>query len=106
MSEPHTVVDQKDVTYPPVVDGTKFCPCCRASWEGPAIPEANRPLFYGNHTHFSLLVGIEIRGRYDGIHHWMCPSCKTTFPRWLEDAKGNPTFRMFNDDLHSKVIES
>ena len=103
MSEPHTIVNEKDLTFAPVVDATERCPRCLSNWVGDPIPEQNRHL-YGKHTHFSKLIGVEIPGRYDGVHHWMCPQCRTTFPRWYESYDGKPTRRMFEDNLHETMM--
>lgn len=37
---------------------------------GEPIPEASQNLF-GGATHFSRMVGIELRGGYDGVVAWL-----------------------------------
>ncbi len=86
----------KKPTYAPVTNKTKRCPKCLTSWQGTKIPDDVKH-HYGNHTHFSKLIGIELPSVYDGIHHWKCPKCGEEFPRWMEDGKGNATKRMFPD---------
>ena len=98
MSEPHKIVEDKDLTFPPVYEDTMRCPRCLTSWQGEPIPVENQK-YYGNLSHFSMLIGIEISGIYDGIHHWKCPTCKTTFPRCFKNCNGK-VVRMFNDNLH------
>jgi hypothetical protein len=78
MSEPHQIVDHY---VPPSLTGEeKICPCCRANWQGKEIPVESRK-HYGTKTHFSNLIGIEIRGQGDCVSAWECPSCHTVFPR-------------------------
>jgi hypothetical protein len=53
---------------------SKTCPKCSSVWEMPeTTPEGN---------HYSRLVGIEIRGGYDGVSYWECPDCHTRWDRW------------------------
>lgn len=59
----------------------KECPECGKSLVGDEIPEAYRSN-YGNHTHYSLLIGIEDPKKYDGISWWMCPYCKQLWDRF------------------------
>jgi len=35
---------------------------------------------YGNSTHYSRLMGIEIPGVYDGVLIWNCPDCGLCWP--------------------------
>lgn len=53
---------------------------------GEPIPEASQDLF-GGATYFSRMVGIELRGGYDGVVAWFCPDCNLTWPRpgWADD---------------------
>ena len=37
---------------------------------------------YGKPYRFSKLLGIEVRGKYNGVSYWQCPSCKATWDRW------------------------
>lgn len=59
------------------------CPKCNANFQGAPIPQEyiDRGL-YGKKTHYSRLIGIEIRGQYDGISQWLCPDCKYTWDRF------------------------
>lgn len=80
MSEPHKVVELEVV--PPVLTGDeKRCPRCLSKWEGDPIPENIRQ-YYGDKTHWSKLIGVEVPGVYDGVLLWECPACKTKFPRF------------------------
>ena len=75
------------------------CPFCGKSWDAGRIWKAWRKMDeYKNKTdkelqamekesysepyHFSKLLGIEVREKYDGISYWMCPFCKTQWDRW------------------------
>lgn len=49
------------------------CPHCNADFTGSPIPVKDQYLF-GNKTHFSRLIGIELPG-YDGVSVWKCPDC-------------------------------
>ena len=86
-----------NTNFPPVVEATRYCPACNADWQGDPIPEASTQHYSPKSTHFSRLIGVEISGIYDGVHHWLCPQCHQTFPRWYEDENGNPTAKMFKD---------
>jgi len=59
---------------------TEVCPACGADWQGPPIPLESRQ-YYGDSTHFSRLIGVEIRGKGDRVDHWKCPDCGAEFPR-------------------------
>lgn len=59
------------------MDSEEHCPHCGLSLKGDPVPgEIND---YG-----SLKIGIEIRGAYDGILFWQCPSCEERWHRWPE----------------------
>lgn len=76
-----------------VNDSTRYCPECKADWQGTPIPEKSRT-FYGNHTHFSRLIGIELPydhpKRYDGVSYWQCPDCKVTWNRFTGEREDIP----------------
>jgi ssDNA-binding Zn-finger/Zn-ribbon topoisomerase 1 len=57
------------------------CPKCKASWRGPPIPKKYRGSYGKGATHYSRLIGVEIRGGYDGVSYWECPDCHETFDR-------------------------
>lgn len=63
------------------VHDLKNCPECNANMVGDPIPKEDRK-YYGKSTNFSNWLGIEVRGKYDGISYWQCPSCKTTWDRF------------------------
>lgn len=95
---PTFVIDNKVET----LDNTGCCPECGSSWDAGSIFDTLRrdPHYvgktdkelrayiqecYGDDTkHFSRLIGIEYRGKYDGVWEWQCPDCKKTWPRFLE----------------------
>ena len=77
------------------------CPQCKKSWDAGRIWKAWRDMeseYYKDKTdeelqamekesysepyHFSKLIGIEDRDKYDGISYWHCPFCKNTWDRW------------------------
>lgn len=79
------------------------CPKCGASMEGDPIPEGHRRhkpdhdeqvarydrcycLPWGDRTHFSRLIGVQINGIYDGALYWACPDCSHAWPRWTDGA--------------------
>lgn len=64
-----------------VTDSTRYCPVCKADWRGPEIPEKYRHCYASSDGYFSRLIGVEIRGKYDGVDHWKCPDCSSTFKR-------------------------
>lgn len=65
------------------LDKHRNCPECKKSWDAGDIPKDIRH-HYSNPYKWSHLVGIEVRGKYDGISYWQCPFCKTTWDRWTE----------------------
>lgn len=62
-------------------NATRYCPECNADWRGNKIPEEHRHHYVPTDGYFSRLIGIEIPGGYDGVNHWKCPDCNTTFKR-------------------------
>lgn len=60
---------------------SNICPFCHSDLRGEPIPKESQKS-YGNHTHFSRLVGIEIRGGYDGVSYWECPDCLRVWDRF------------------------
>jgi hypothetical protein len=56
----------------------KNCPKCGVDFQGDEIPEKDREHF-GNHTHFSRVIGVEIQGT-DRLCYWHCPDCKHEWP--------------------------
>lgn len=56
------------------------CPACGVSLKGLPIPIHDRD-FFGGATHFRREIGVEVRGTYDEIDHWLCPDCGTKFNR-------------------------
>lgn len=88
------------------------CPKCNSKWNGEDIHQfflrkrEEGDSFYKDKTDeeilkvannygwteddpkcFVRLIGIEIRGKYDGIDHWKCPDCDARFPRFKEDEE-------------------
>ena len=84
----------------------RYCPKCGADWRAGQIPtESVAKGYYGHEApcekknewddgwnpetpctcpprYFSHLIGIEIRGKYDGVSEWCCPACSTRWDRW------------------------
>jgi hypothetical protein len=68
---------------------------CYSNLVGIAIPDTD-PV-----EHYTLLVGIEVRGVYDGVLFWECPFCDARINRfhpgtdlWL---KADPYVRSLHD---------
>lgn len=38
--------------------------------------------YYGNHTHYSRMIGVEVPWVYDGVLYWKCPDCNIAWPRF------------------------
>lgn len=64
------------------------CPNCGTSWIGEPIPMVQRHFYQA--THFRREIGVEIRGKYDGVDHWLCPDCQATFDRSYEPRATSP----------------
>ena len=44
--------------------------------------------YYGEGvTHYSRMIGVEVRGMYDCVLYWACPDCDATWHRWPEGTK-------------------
>jgi len=63
------------------------CPKCKVSFIGEPIPEDMLEHYSG--THWRREIGIEIRGKYDGISEWRCPDCGYTWDRWTGEEVKN-----------------
>lgn len=70
---------------------TGNCPECNSSWRDKKIPiQYVETGMYGRwdgkeERYFSRLIGVEIRGKYDGISLWKCPDCDALFDRFDND---------------------
>ena len=93
-SEPYSMPDAP-TEFPPVLHHTMRCPKCLSSWDGGSIPEKSWSL-YSPPYRWSKLIGVEVLGKYDGVHHWECPCCRQEFPRWIE-KDGKAIRPMFKD---------
>lgn len=63
------------------------CPHCKADLQGDPIPQQYRDEgYYGEHTHYSKVIGHEVRGVYDGVLYWSCPECGGKWHRWPEGS--------------------
>jgi hypothetical protein len=60
----------------------RYCGKCHADWQGPEIPIEHRKHYALGTIHYSRLVGIEVRGGYDGVSYWQCPDCGATWNRF------------------------
>lgn len=94
---PTFVIDNKVET----LDDNGNCPVCNASWDGGAFFDILRkdPYYVGKtddelratikegwgdeNARASRLIGVEIRGKYDGVSMWECPDCRTRWDRFL-----------------------
>lgn len=81
------------------LENTGNCPACNASWDAGSAFDALRKQewcqamsdeelreylqkHYGNeNARFSRLIGIEVRGLYDGVCKWRCPDCNAEWER-------------------------
>lgn len=59
------------------------CPSCNADLLGEPIP-AEHQHHYGESTHYSNVIGVEVSGVYDGVLYWMCPLCNHRWHRFPE----------------------
>jgi hypothetical protein len=60
------------------------CPHCKANLQGDAIPQdlIDKGYYAHDATHYSKIIGIELRGVYDGVLYWQCPECGGKWHRW------------------------
>jgi hypothetical protein len=67
------------------MSATETCPHCGSDLRGEPIPQDYRDAgWYGDNTHYSRTIGVEIRGVYDGMLFWRCPDCGGHWHRWPE----------------------
>lgn len=46
-------------------------------------PECERELLYQvDGKTYSKLIGLEVRGKYDGVSYWACPFCQVVWDRF------------------------
>lgn len=45
---------------------------------------ADKLHLYGGATHYSKILGYEVRGVYDGVLIWICGVCGEMWPRFKE----------------------
>lgn len=49
------------------------------------------------------LLGLEIKGKYDGVSYWKCTACNTTFDRWTgEEVESNEPIISGNGDIYKR----
>lgn len=51
------------------------CPHCGADLRGDPIPQEYLDAGYYSGTHYSRVIGVQVRGEYDGVLYWSCPDC-------------------------------
>lgn len=60
-----------------------FCPLCNADLRGDPIPQEYIDKgYYGKSRWYSRMIGVEIRGVYDGVLYYACPDCGGAWQRW------------------------
>jgi len=82
------------------IDDYGNCPECGSSWDAGAVFDNLRkqPHYVGKtddelrahiaesygdeNARFSRLIGVEIRGYYDGVCKWKCPDCNKEWDRF------------------------
>lgn len=52
-------------------DGPDVCPHCDAALA-----------YYVDEQRYSRVLGVEVRGVYDGVLYFACPDCHTAWHRW------------------------
>jgi len=63
----------------------ELCPLCGADLKGAPIPQEYIDKgYYGEKTHYSRSIMVEIRGVYDGGLYFVCPDCGGKYHRWPE----------------------
>lgn len=81
------------------------CPHCKKSFQGTEIPDEYRSRHGG--THYSLIIGVELRGVYDGTAYWQCPFCGWAFHRFPDTfayfRKIDPFVKEIQDIVTSRL---
>jgi len=68
------------------------CPSCGADFKQ-EVTQKDGSVWTG-----SRVIGVEIRGLYDGVAYWICPDCKVVWHRWA-DSPGNARLRYNIEEL-------
>lgn len=88
------------------------CPKCGSSWDAGDIFETLRrqdwcknksddelrelvKTSYAPPYRFSRLIGVEIRGYYDGVAKWRCPDCGAEWDRFSKESADGKQRRVF-----------
>lgn len=58
------------------------CPVNGCNLQGEPIAVEYLEFYYGDATHYSRKLGVEIPGVYDGVLYWACPDCGARWHRW------------------------
>jgi hypothetical protein len=81
MTCPHCATDMR---------GDEIAECFRTHRDDCALKDGRLRCFcfpYGEATHYSRVMGHEIRGVYDGVLFWSCPDCGLAWPRWNDGGR-------------------
>ena len=67
---------------------TSTCPHCSADLRGEPIPQEciDAGFYPSGATHYERVIGIEVRGVYDGVLYWQCPDCGGTWQRFVSNS--------------------
>lgn len=57
------------------------CQNCKQDLRNGSVPKSEKK-FFGDHTHYSKLIGLRLDAEVDIVSHWQCPHCGFTFPRF------------------------
>ncbi len=65
------------------------CPGCEADLRGEPIPQEylDRGFYPEGMTHYSRMIGVEVRGVYDGQLFCQCPDCGHRWHRWPKGTR-------------------
>lgn len=81
----------------------EICPHCKADLRGEEIPVENREKYYGGATHFLRVIGVEIRGVYDGTLFWRCPDCGGAWHRWPKGSQMHSRAKPFVSNANLRL---
>lgn len=73
------------------------CPRCSNDFKGPEIPDEDQHYF--GVKYLSTVVGVEIRGVYDGVAYWQCPVCGYAFHRFDPDHSRYDAIDLFVQEI-------
>jgi hypothetical protein len=72
--------------HPDVYPETGTCACGHAAGEHDFLGHCQVPV-QGTGGYYTEVIGVEIRGVYDGVLFWQCPKCDHRYHQWRPESR-------------------